>query len=332
VLNEKGYRAAIINYRRANLSNDFIKNNLDQIKIIAPNTITDPSNITEVLTPYTNINYNLAARFQLFDPDLPLKHQLYLKIDTSTNITQNWNLFGSFAINIDNNFDLVRGASSSLEHVRTDINKYLVEGGSGIESLYLERYSSMNNKVYYRIYAGILEQMYSGIGFELLYQPYMSRLAVGATINKVRKRGYKRDFELLDYDTTTGFVSIFYASPFYNFDLAIHFGRYLAKDRGRTIEIRRTFDNGFAVGAFATSTNVSALEFGEGSFDKGLFFKIPFQALSLQNTKASFSSLIRSVQRDGGQKLDDFTGRLWHDLRNVRYDNLNNNKDRMLPK
>ena len=332
VLNENGFRAAIINYRRDNFNDSFIKNNLNQIQIIAPNKISNPSNITEILTPHTNINYNLAARFQLFDPDLPLKHQLYLKIDTVTNISQDWNIIGSFAIDIDNNFDLRRGPSSVLDHVRTDINQYLVKGSSGIESLYVERYSRINDKIYYRLYAGILETMYSGIGFELLYQPFMSRFALGATINKVNKRGYQRDFELLDYHTSTGFVSMFYASPFYNFDLAVHIGKYLAKDKGRTIEIRRTFDNGFSIGAFATSTDVSATDFGEGSFDKGLYFKIPFQALSLQNTKASFSTMIRSIQRDGGQKLDDFTGRLWHDLRNVRYDNLNNNRNRMLPK
>ena len=332
VLNEKGYRAAIINYRRDNLNNNFIRNNLNQIEIIAPDKISNPSNITKILTPNTDINIDLAARFQVFDPDLPVKHQLYLKIDTSTSISQHWNIFGSFAINIDNNFDLKRAANSKIEHVRTDINQYLVKGSSGIETLYLEKSSSINNKLYYRLYAGILEQMYSGIGFELLYKPFMSRFAVGSTINKVRKRGFERDFELLDYETTTGFVSIFYASPFYNFDLAVHLGKYLAKDKGRTIEIRRTFDNGFSIGAFVTNTDVSASDFGEGSFDKGLYFKIPFEALSLKNTKSSFSTVLRSVQRDGGQKLDDFTGRLWHDLRNVRYDNLNNNKDRMLPR
>ena len=109
----------------------------------------------------------------------------------------------------------------------------------------------------------------------------------------------KEIFELLDYETETGFVSIFYASPFYNFDIAVHLGKYLAKDKGRTIEIRRTFDNGFSVGVFITNTDVSAEDYGEGSFDKGLIFKIPFEAFSLKNTKHSLSTTVRSVQRDG---------------------------------
>ena len=99
------------------------------------------------MTPNTNVNFDLAARFQLFDPDLPLKHQIYLKIDSSTSISQNWNIFGSFAIDIDNNFNLKRKGSSALAPVRTDINQYLVKGSSGIESLYIERLSSLDNKI-----------------------------------------------------------------------------------------------------------------------------------------------------------------------------------------
>ena len=130
----------------------------------------------------------------------------------------------------------------------------------------------------------------------------------------------------------TAYLSLYYATPFYNFDGAVHVGRYLGKDRGYTFEARRTFDNGFSLGGCFTKTNVSAADFGEGSFDKGLYFKIPFDALSMSNTKAGISTVIRSLQRDGGQRLDDYTGRLWHDLRNVRFDSLQDNRNRMIPK
>ena len=41
---------------------------------------------------------------------------------------------------------------------------------------------------------------------------------------------------------------------------------------------------------------------------------------------------MRSVQRDGGQKLDDYTGVLWHQLRSTRYDSFYNNRSRMVPR
>ena len=173
--------------------------------------------------------------------------------------------------------------------------------------------------------------MYTGMGGELLYSSYKSRWAIGATVNAVNKRDYNREFGLLDYKTVTSFLSLFYASPFYNYDIGIHVGRYLAKDKGATVEIRRTFTNGSSIGAFATFTNVSTTDYGEGSFDKGLYFKIPFNSLYSGNTRGSFSTILRSIQRDGGQKLDDFTGRLWHDLRSIRYDSFEKYRLRMVP-
>ena len=101
----------------------------------------------------------------------------------------------------------------------------------------------------------------------------MSRIAVGGTINKVIKRDFSRNLRLLDYKTTTGFLSLYYASPLYNYDFALHIGKYLAKDKGATFEVRRTFDNGFSIGAFATFTNVSASDFGEGVLIKGYILR-----------------------------------------------------------
>ena len=113
--------------------------------------------------------------------------------------------------------------------------------------------------------------MYGGVGGEVLYSPYMQRWALGLNVNAVKQRGFERDFDFRRYKTVTAFASAYYASPFYDIDMAVHVGRYLAQDVGYTFEARRTFDSGFSIGGFFTRTNVSAEEFGEGSFDKGLF-------------------------------------------------------------
>lgn len=333
IINEEGIKVMTISYNKFNTNNNFTANDAyNPIEIRSSDSIDNPTNITKFAVPNFNITANLGSKFQFFDPDNPAKHQLYLRIASVANITQTWNLIGVYHVDIKNNFDLKRSPNSVLEHVRTDINKYLVNGSSGIESLYLQKKSNINDEIFYRAYLGILESMYSGLGLEVLYQPFKSRLAVGGTINKVFKRDFERDFKLLDYKTTTGFLSLYYASPFYNYDFAIHIGKYLARDTGATIEMRRTFDSGFSVGAFATFTNVSAADFGEGSFDKGLYFKIPFDSFLPNNQRGSYSAFIRSLQRDGGQKLDDFTGTLWFNLRSLRYDSFINNRDRMIPK
>ena len=162
--------------------------------------------------------------------------------------------------------------------------------------------------------------MYSGMGGEVLYQPFQSRVAMGFSANWVKQRDFQKNFKHLQYETITAFLSAYWATPFYNFDVAVHAGRYLAKDRGATLEIRRTFHNGWMVGLWATKTNVSSEDFGEGSFDKGLFFRIPFDGLFGARTRASYSTRVRPIQRDGGQYLEDFTGSIWWDIRAARHD------------
>jgi hypothetical protein len=181
------------------------------------------------------------------------------------------------------------------------------------------------------LYGGVLEEMYSGFGGELLYQPYKSRLAYGLSSNRVQQRDYDKSFKLLDYKTNTAFASVYWASPFYNFDLAMHAGRYLAGDDGFTLEMRRTFSNGWMIGLWTTLTDVSSKDFGEGSFDKGIFLRVPLDGLLGKNVRASYSTRVRPIQRDGGARLEGFSGNIWWNLRGVRYDSLHENFRRTLP-
>tara|TARA_Y100000768_G_scaffold302854_1_gene236746 strand:- start:5429 stop:7498 length:2070 start_codon:yes stop_codon:yes gene_type:complete len=327
IINEDGFRVATITHLRRTSERDIIDER--RFNILEPRKLSENRLKTFYIKKF-NTSFNLASKFQLFSPTDSLRYQIFGLFNASYRLSEGLFVFSSFSLDLDNDFiEKPPDSNSSLARVRTDIDKYLKFGETGIESLFLEKKSNLNTLVFYRFYAGILEQMYSGVGTEILYRPFRKRWALGATINYVRKRGFKRDFQHLDYKTTTSYLSLYYASPFYNYDFSIHAGKYLAKDKGFTLEIRRTFDNGFSIGAFASSTNVSADDFGEGSFDKGINFKIPFDLFSKSNTKNTFSNTLRSIQRDGGQRMDGFSGTLWHDLRDVRYDSMSNYKDRM---
>ena len=78
--------------------------------------------------------------------------------------------------------------------------------------------------------------------------------------------------------------------------MKISAGEYLAGDIGSTIEFSRTFDNGVRFGAFVTRTDVSKRDFGEGSFDKGIFFNIPIYGDLISYTW-------RPLTKDQGAKL-----------------------------
>ena len=164
--------------------------------------------------------------------------------------------------------------------------------------------------------------MYSGVGGEVLYWPSKSRFAVGASLAYVKQRDFDKSFNHLDYEVLTGFVSGYWATPWYNYDVAVHVGRYLAKDVGATLDVRRTFRNGWQVGVFATLTDVPFEVFGEGSFDKGFYFQVPIDGLFGNRTRSNIGTRIRPVLRDGGQRLEGHSGNIFWDLRQARLDAL----------
>jgi hypothetical protein len=275
---------------------------------------------------------NLSNRLQLFDPDDPARYQIYTKIGMRLALPKSWSLSGAYGIDIYHNFDeSARPSDSVLPRVRSDVVKYLTQGDTGLDSLYLEKRGTTINDLHYRVFGGVLESMYSGIGGEVLYQPYQSRVAFGLSANWVNQRDYDKGFTHLDYKTSTAFASLYWASPYNNFDLAVHAGKYLAKDVGGTIEVRRTFHNGWSVGLWATKTNVSAEDFGEGSFDKGMYFSVPLNGLFGASSRSNYTTRLRPIQRDGGQRLEDFSANIWWDTRGARYDAFSETINRLSP-
>jgi hypothetical protein len=85
-------------------------------------------------------------------------------------------------------------------------------------------------------------------------------------------------------------------------------GRYLAKDSGLTLNISKSFKTGFTLGFFATKTDISAFEFGEGSFDKGIYFSIPLDIVSGKYRKNNARFSWRNLTRDGGAMLSGTLG------------------------
>ena len=322
VVEEEGHRVNTIQMRRPSLNFGKNRQLVEREIRIEP---FEPASFVQHRTDFVQkkllLDINLSNRVQLFDPDDPARYQLYAKIGLSMMLPRNWVLGGAIDGDITNNFDeSTRESDSVLTRVRSDVVRYLNEGESGLDSLYVQKRGNLFKDTYFRVFGGVLESMYSGVGGEVLYQSLQSRLAFGLSANWVKQRDYEKTFKHLEYQTATAFASVYWASPFYNFDVAIHAGKYLARDVGATLEVRRTFDNGWMVGLWATKTDVSAEDFGEGSFDKGLFFRIPFNGLLGTSSRSNFTTRLRPIQRDGGQYLEDFMGRIWWDLRGARYD------------
>ena len=299
-------------------------NTASRVRVIGGRTLRNPQNRTGFATGNVVAEVNLGTRFQLFDPDDPARYQVNLNLNSEYALNNHWSIRGTFTIDLENNFDESnrRNSNSQLPNVRTGVVKYLVDGATGIDQLVLEGRDTYGSHLHYRAFGGILEEMYSGVGGEVLFWPSKSRFAVGASLAYVKQRDFDKSFKHLDYEVLTGFVSGYWATPWYNYDVAVHVGRYLAKDIGATLDVRRTFRSGWQVGVFATLTDVPFEVFGEGSFDKGFYFQVPLDGLFGSRTRANIATRIRPVLRDGGQRLEGHSGNIFWDLRQVRLDAL----------
>lgn len=194
-------------------------------------------------------------------------------------------------------------APSKLPRVRTNIREYLTTSELTLPLLQLTHVGRLGRDHFYSVYGGLLESMYGGVGAEWLYRPWGSRVALGVDVNAVRQRGFEQDFSLRDYDTTTGHISLYWDTGIQDVLATVRAGKYLAGDVGVTLDLSRRFANGVRIGAYATKTDVSAEEFGEGSFDKGIYVDIPLDAFLTRSSGSVAHILWQPLLRDGGARL-----------------------------
>lgn len=272
------------------------------------------------IAPYLSPSY--------FDPDSPVRADFGIRAKASYDITPGLTLSGAIRKRlVGNKAGSNRLSNSVLPHVRTDGVLYARQGDPGLENLTLAWRFRPGPDLYGRVTVGYLETMYGGISGELLWKPVNSRLALGAELNYVKKRDFDLMLGFQTYSILTG-----HASAYYDFGGGylgqIDAGRYLAGDWGATFRLSREFANGWKVGAFATFTDVSAAQFGEGSFDKGIELTIPLGWFTGKPTKTGLSTTIRPIQRDGGARVE-VAGRLYDTVRSAHRSGLEMNWGRV---
>jgi len=244
----------------------------------------------------TNLKFRpfLASREEFF------KGALLLENDSELVIRENLFFKSNLKYSIVDNFDDLRFPPQFTfpAQVRSDVKQYLKNmDGLMIGRAQIDYHLTPKKNHHIMLTGGILEDMFSGFGMEYLYFKQNTNYAFGIEVFNVRKRDYEWGFGHLDYTNTTLTTNFYYRNygriPF---DAKFSAGEYLAGDVGSTIELSRTLENGVSFGAFMTLTDVSKRDFGEGSFDKGIFFNIPIYGDFISYTW-------RPLTKDPGAKL-----------------------------
>ena len=216
----------------------------------------------------------VASREEFF------KGAFVLENDTEFVIRDNLFFNTNLKYSIADNFDDLRypPVNTYPAQVRSDIKKYLnnFDRGILIGRAQLDYHISPKDNHHIMVTGGILEDMFSGVGLEYLYHKPNTNYSIGLEVFDVYKRDYDWGFGLLDYKNTMATATYYYRNyGTIPFDMRLTAGEYLAGDVGSTVEFSRSYTNGVRFGVFATFTDVTREQFGEGSFDKGIFFNIP---------------------------------------------------------
>lgn len=198
-------------------------------------------------------------------------------------------------------------SDSLLPHVRSDIAEYRQGGRLSLDSLLVSQYLDLPGRVNGRVSAGYYEEMYGGIGGQLLYSSRDGKWAVDLAVDGLRQRDPGDNFAFRDYSVLTTLLSGHYRWPEYGLTGTVRIGQFLAKDDGIRYELKRRFGSGVEIGAWYTITDAHD-ETGPGSpgepyRDKGVFVSIPLSSMLTMDTQESAGLSISPWLRDVGQMV-----------------------------
>ena len=200
----------------------------------------------------------------------------------SSKINESYNLLKNYVDRI--NLILEKSGVSIMNHDKTYKNSELLQDIMEIQEEFM--FAEGNQK---KIVKERIKKLIDKILFEteVLY----------------KKRDYDQMLSFRDYETSTGHITFYYKEPRSKVLFKLIGGKYLAQDSGITIDLSREFYSGFQIGVFASKTDISKAEFGEGSFDKGFYWWMPVDLFFGDYRKQSTGWGLRPLTRDGAQRL-----------------------------
>ncbi len=257
--------------------------------------------------PTYYLRLNPYYRVHLFDPDTPLYYDFGGSLRFVNSLNPGKIVVADLRFPVLSTFESIsRGVKGKMPKVRTNLKNYLNVNEPRIHNFFISSYYKPTSSLYGRITIGYLETMYAGISSELLFAPSEKKISFGAEVNAIEAREFRQLLntrKLNGLQKVNGHLSAYWDTDYYDYFAQFDIGRYLAGDKGGTLTLSRNFQNGWQVGGYFTLTDASFDDFGEGSFDKGFFFKIPLNAYVPYETRSSFKENIRPIQGDGGARL-----------------------------
>ena len=275
--------------------------------------VSPPQQQVDAYEPHRATGAYFSTKFfwtQTFgNPEDFYLYQIGLLSSVGYKFNDHLGIYGGIRTTLLDNFDkfnyTVDAEEAFLPRVRTRVREYVSGPMVILDTVFMQWSDRLADNWYYQGYGGYLETMFGGVGGEIMYRPIDSNFAFGVDINYVKQRDPDSTTAFIDYSAVTGFASAYYQPDFLpDTRIRASVGQFLAKDRGINIDFAKRFDSGIVVGAFASFTNVSSEEYGEGSFTKGFYISVPLDLFILQPATGRGQFPWIPIARDGGQMLN----------------------------
>lgn len=245
--------------------------------------------------------------FYFNDPSGALRYELNAASNYDKRLGEGLYLNGAVGMKVFENVSGVTQPSNSLlPHVRTDVAEYKRASRIKLYRLMLNQYMMPAEHWYARASVGIYEEMFRGVGGQILYLPKDSRWAADLSVDALQQRDFKGWLGKRDYNTITALGALHYRLP-YNMTATARVGRFLAKDDGVRAELKRRFRSGIEIGGWFTVTNGHDITSpGTPSapyHDKGIFISIPLSSMLVSDSQADGGFTLSPWTRDVGQMV-----------------------------
>ncbi|WP_439333855.1 YjbH domain-containing protein [Vibrio agarilyticus] len=284
------------------------------------------------LSPSLQQSFGGPESFYLYSVGVNLNGHVWL--------TDSIEASGSIYVNLFDNYDKYNYVDQnphidnfSVPRVRTLFRAYVHDNPVRLSNLQLTWFGQPSENLFTQVYGGYLETMFAGVGGEVLYRQANSNWAFGIDWNLVSQRQvdswlktYREPFFYYDgYNANncapgnvscqayvldeghTGQASVYYLPKWQWLEgsrFQVSAGKFLGGDNGLRVDFAKRFDSGMIVGAYATKTDLTTEEYGEGSYNKGFYVSIPFDMLTIKPSVNRGTIAWQPITRDGGQTLN----------------------------
>ena len=251
------------------------------------------------LTPKVGFFFN--------DPSGALRYDASLSANYDKRLGTGLYLNSALRLSVFENISGVTQESNSLlPHVRTDVAEYKRGGRFKLNRFMVNKYMNPAENWYARVSGGFYEEMYRGVGGQVLYLPKDARWAADLSVDALQQRGFKGWFDRRDYQTVTALGALHYRLP-YDITATVRAGRFLARDTGARFEFKRRFRSGVEAGVWYTHTNGNDITSpGTPSNpyrDKGVFLSIPLNSMLPMDSQGTAGFSLAPWTRDVGQMV-----------------------------